>query len=121
MRSHVNLLSFTFPARERNKRHLSVPTSKEVEVVNNFVGGTLNISSPAGLTIKNLVQTKKKKAINEESVVYKIPCGACDKCYIGETYRGIETRRKEHKSDLRYHRISNALVQHVDEAGHLRN
>lgn len=89
--------------------------------MDNFVRETINISSPAGLTIKNLVQTKKKGSTNEDSVVYKIPCGACDKCYVGETYRGIKTRQKEHKSDLRYHRLSNALVQHVDEAGHLPN
>ena len=29
------------------------------------------------------------------------------------------TWTKEHKSDVRHHRSSNAFVQHVNEAGHL--
>ena len=85
--------------------------SKEAEVIGRFVEGSLNISSAVGLTVKNLVQSRKKKATeNQGSVIYKIPCGACDKSYIGETFRGKDTRTKEHKSDLRHHRLSNAFV-----------
>ena len=36
-----------------------------------------------------------------------------------ETGRGLKTRMREHKGDLRNHRVSNAFVAHVDEAGHL--
>ena len=98
-------------ARERRngkKNYLSVPASKEAEVIGRFVEGSFNISSAVGLTVKNLVQSRKKKATeNQGSVIYKIPCGACDKSYIGETFRGKDTRTKEHKSDLRHHILSN--------------
>ena len=55
----------------------------------------------------------------ENSVVYDIPCGACAKHYIGETGRGLKTRIAEHRRDVRGHVLSNAIVVHVDEAGHL--
>ena len=45
--------------------------------------------------------------------------GKCSRVYYGETGRGLKTRMREHKGDLRNHRVSNAFVVHVDEAGHL--
>ena len=33
---------------------------------------------------------------HQPNVVYKIPCADCDWCYIGETGRCFETRKKEH-------------------------
>ena len=32
----------------------------------------------------------------QPNVVYKIPCADCDWCYVGETGRCFETRKKEH-------------------------
>ena len=43
------------------------------------------------------------------------------KAYFGETGRGLETRIKEHRSDLRNHKTSNAIVLHADKEGHLPN
>ena len=56
-----------------------------------------------------------------KSVVYEIPCGGCNKSYVGETGRGVETRLKEHKSDLKFHRTSNAIVVHAEQSHHLPN
>ena len=64
---------------------------------------------------------KKRKSGNKDSVVYKIPCGRCEKAYFGETGRGLEARIKEHRSDLRNHKTSNAMVLHADQEGHLPN
>ena len=94
--------------------------SEEVKVIADFAKTALNVTCPAGLTIKNIVQ-RKKKSTNLDSVVYKIPCGACTKNYIGETYRGAAKRAEEHKRDLRNHQETNAIVQHVDKEGHLPN
>ena len=33
---------------------------------------------------------------HEPSVVYKIPCADCEWCYVGETGRCFETRKKKH-------------------------
>ncbi len=57
--------------------------------------------------------------MNEDSVVYSIPCNGCDKVYIGETGRGINKRLYEHKGDVRRHNCSNSLVVHIDQHQHL--
>jgi len=41
------------------------------------------------------------------------------KSYIGETGRGLKTRISEHKLDVRDHKMSNAIVIHVEESNHL--
>ena len=104
----------------KRKEYISVPLSEQSEVITSFTRGALNITSPSGSTIKDILR-RKKKASNQNSVVYKIPCGVCEKSYIGETYRGAAKRVEEHKRDLRNHQESNAIVQHVDDAGHLPN
>ena len=35
------------------------------------------------------------------NLVYKIPCADCDWCYIGETGRCLETRKKEHIKNVK--------------------
>ena len=37
----------------------------------------------------------------EQGVVYKVNCKNCDSCYIGQTKRSVETRMKEHESNIR--------------------
>ena len=54
-----------------------------------------------------------------DSIVYKIPCGRCDRSYYGETGRGLSKRIQEHRNDLRNHRTSKSRVMHADQEGHL--
>ena len=50
--------------------------------------------------------------------VYSIPC-SCNKAYIGETGRSIETRMKEHMADLRHDRHKrSALAEHAHLTQH---
>ena len=42
-----------------------------------------------------------------------------DKSYVGETGRGVDVRLKEHKSDVKFHRTSNAIVLHAEQSHHL--
>ena len=78
------------------------------------------VAKNLGQTIKGLVKTKDEmKNDSEQSVVYEIPCGGCLKTYVGETGRGVKTRLKEHKNDVKFHRTSNAIVLHIDECQHL--
>ena len=53
-------------------------------------------------TLKSiLVHPKDKKDITETSdVVYDVPCGGCDKSYVGETGRQFGTRLQEHQKDV---------------------
>ena len=48
-------------------------------------------------------------------------CDRCERAYFGEAGRVLETRIKEHRSDLRNHKTFNAIVLHADEEGHLPN
>ena len=75
----------------------------------------------SGKKISELVAPKRDGCSNENSIVYRIPCNGCDKAYYGETHRGLNKRVKEHKADVRHHRPSSALVNHIDERGHLPN
>ena len=107
---------------ESNKRYLVVPNSKFAQELSSALRHTgLIIITDAGKKINELVKRKVNNAENEESVVYKIPCTSCDTVYYGETYRGIDKRLKEHKADVRYHRTTSALVNHIDEKNHLPN
>ena len=36
-----------------------------------------------------------------QGAIYKINCSDCDQCYIGETKRWFETRKKEHMRDVK--------------------
>ena len=38
---------------------------------------------------------------------------------MGETGRGLKTRLSEHKRDMKSYNLSNALVVHADQTGHL--
>ena len=53
--------------------------------------------------------------------MYQVPCGSCEKSYIGETGRGIEKRLKEHKRDLRNDSDYSAFVVHAHASNHLPN
>ena len=57
--------------------------------------------------------------MNKISVVYQIRCGGCRKKYVGETGRRLKTRLAEHKREVREHRLSSAMVLHVEESNHL--
>ena len=79
--------------------------------------GYLLVSS-GGKRLGDLLHVSNHRK-NEESAVYEIPCRGCERSYIGETGRGLPTRLKEHKADVRHHRLSSALVDHIDKEGHL--
>ena len=61
---------------------------------------------------------------SQTNVVYKIPCANCSWCYIGETGRAFNTRRKEHiknvKTAAKGSRIANHAWSH-DHPIHFNN
>ena len=55
-------------------------------------------------------------------VVYSIPCGDCDKTYIGQTGNSFSTRLNQHKSALRLlHPEKSALAEHAITKDHQIN
>lgn len=101
---------------------ISIPNSKGAEVIaRTLEKAGVKVSMNSGTKLKEIIERKPKttSAADPKSVVYEIPCGGCYKSYVGETGRGVKTRLKEHKSDVRYHRTSNAIVIHIDQCHHL--
>ncbi|XP_076029832.1 uncharacterized protein LOC143018358 [Oratosquilla oratoria] len=107
------------PINRKDKQFLIVPGSDFSRLLGDAVRPLgLEVVNDTGKRIKQLV-TPTSSITNNLSIIYKIPCGGCEKSYYGESYRGLETRIKEHKADLRHHRLSNAMVNHVEQEGHL--
>ena len=96
------------------------PSSSITEKVASAVRPTISVVAKTGTKIGNIARRNKQHS-NSDSVVYEIPCGTCNKKYYGESGRGLATRLKEHKADLRHHRTSNALVIHAEHTDHLPN
>ena len=64
--------------------------------------------------------TKEKEMVqNERQGVYEVPCGSCNKTYIGQTNRKVSHRIKEHEVAVKNHQKTSTLAQHVEEKGHV--
>lgn len=110
--------------QERSKRgnYISIPNSKHAETIANSLRASgSNIAIVTGRRVEHLTKKRNTKQLTD-SVVYKIPCsGPCQKAYIGETGRGLATRLKEHKRDVKNFDTKNALVPHMEECENLPN
>ena len=108
-------------ARKKDTRFISIPNSKVAESITQKLETTgFKVALTTGKKIGELTQ-KKTTRNRELSVVYQVPCGNCDKSYIGETGRGIQTRLKEHKRDIRNDADHSAFVVHAHSTSHLPN
>ena len=103
------------------KVYIAVPNSKESVKMDGFLERSgIKIARTSGRKIGDIVRKRKNtENINQNSVIYAIPCESCPSVYYGETHLGLEKRLNDHKSDLRHHRTSNSLVVHVDQFNHL--
>ena len=81
----------------------------------------LQVIEKSAQKIGSIVASKLSKSRNDESLVYKIPCGGCKQSYYGETSGGLKKRITEHKRDLRNHNANNSLVKHIDSCPNLPN
>ena len=76
-------------------------------------------------TLNNIFTKTKSKIdkLQENNLVYEITCLGnkeenCGKVYIGTTKRSLETRIREHETDIQKERESTGLAQHIKEHGH---
>ena len=105
---------------KNNTRYLVVPFSNFAITLGKALGPTgMTIVSDSGKRIGDLVTHKRTGSGGEGSIVYKIPCSGCEKAYYGETYRGLTKRLREHRADVKHHRNTSALVNHIAEEDHL--
>lgn len=109
------------PEANPKPRYLIIPHSQENEIIQmSLRTSKTQVVFASNVKISEITKNAKK-SVNDLSIVHRISCDSCHKKYFGESSRGLEKRLKEHKMDVRYHRISNALVQHIDECNHLPN
>ena len=79
------------------------------------------MATNTGARIKEILNNKEEKnhSNEENSVVYEIPCKGCYNTYVGETGRGLNIMLKEHRKDVKFNRVSNAAVLHIEKYNHL--
>ena len=95
---------------------ITLPTSAATEAVAKLLKGIVNVATPSGTKIGQIVKRKQEKqTYSPLSCVYQVPCSICpDTSYIGETMRGFKEKRlSEHKADVRHMREKNAMVKHL--------
>ena len=105
---------------DKPDRWITIPYSREANAISKQLESIgVRIATNSGQKIKNILERKEKNEGSEKSIVYEVPCSGCYKTYVGETGRGLKTRLQEHKSDVKFHRTSNAIVLHIEECQHL--
>ena len=105
---------------QNKTQRLIIPHSELTEHLEALLGRTLKIATSSGKKIGDITREKRPIHSRPLSQVYSIPCGGCDKVYIGETAKGLhEQRISQHRSALRRHDTRSALVVHTDTDGHL--
>ncbi|XP_011882019.1 PREDICTED: uncharacterized protein LOC105569853 [Vollenhovia emeryi] len=71
--------------------------------------------------LNNIIKKGKDRLPNKKQteLIYKINCVDCDACYIGQTKRHLDTRIKEHLSDIKKHDNDHSVVsKHRTTLGH---
>ena len=104
---------------QREQKIVVVPGSSKTHVIaKTLKRAGVKVIEQTGCKIGDLIKDRKVAEVSN-SVVYNVPCGGCLKTYIGETYRGLETRISEHRRDVKNHKSTSSFVIHIEEDQHL--
>ena len=68
--------------------------------------------------LSSLTHVKGKHKNADKGIVHQIPCGDCDKPYIGETGRPFAVRMKEHQRAVKHEDMKNANAVHSIQKSH---
>ena len=64
-----------------------------------------------------LVAPKDKTKLEDQTgVVYRVPCGGCNKVYVGQTERTVGERIKEHTAKIANN--LSAIAEHYKKTSH---
>lgn len=81
--------------------------------------GVLVAHKPVATLRNTLSKVKDKRSTGDSSnVIYKIPCQDCNKYYVGQTGRKLNTRISEHRQAIKRHDQASLVSAHMDEQGH---
>ena len=67
-------------------------------------------------TVKTML-AKPQNSESEKPCIYKLPCGSCDKVYIGESI-DLERRTREHRDAIRKGDNNSAVFKHMTQKNH---
>ena len=113
----------TRPRREEEEadkpQRIIIPYSPLTDQLQELLGPSISVASTAGTKLGDLVSLRRPQHRRPNSDVYSIPCGGCERSYVGETGRGTNVRIREHRSALRRLDPSSAFVVHRDITGHV--
>ncbi|XP_076038853.1 uncharacterized protein LOC143024028 [Oratosquilla oratoria] len=108
--------------QDSTTRRLVLPTGDVATNLTRLLRTTnLEIVCQTSRTIKDITKTEihNNQTPGTKAGVYRIPCSGCDKVYIGETSRDLNTRIREHRYDVRHDVTTNACVTHRNKENHL--
>ena len=115
------------PQEEQNQitKRIALPYIKNISEL------TARLLKPYGImvahkpyvTLRKLLSKSKDKIdlSKKTNVVYQVNCGDCNKFYVGQTGRRLETRITEHKAAIRRHDPLSLISVHEDKEGHKFN
>ena len=71
-------------------------------------------------TLRQALMKVKNQRPNElkRGAVYEVPCGKCERVYIGETRRSLKERLKEHQYAVRTGNMNNGIASHAWQSKH---
>ena len=107
------------PKEQNTKDKIFLPTNPRTTALKHNMSSTYNIITKTSRTIKHIV--RRSKTPTHTGSIYRVPCNDCDKEYIGETGRNLDTRIHEHKRALRIDDPLNAIAQHRSAQNHQIN
>ena len=101
-----------------NKKNLLIlPYSEKFDQVPHLMKKfDVNVVFSNTSTVKNMLI--KNSPENSVGCIYKIPCKRCNKIYVGQTGKELNTRVKQHKYSVRTGQESNALFVHMRDEDH---
>jgi hypothetical protein len=68
--------------------------------------------------MSSMFRSIKDTIPHESHGVYEVPCGSCEKTYIGQTNRKISARIAEHQVSVRRQETTSTLAMHAVTEGH---
>jgi hypothetical protein len=99
---------------------LILPYCESLKAYKHYLSSSKNIRlifSYSNTIRKNLIVNKPSNE-NSAGGVYRVPCKMCNKFYIGETIKTLETRLKQHKYAVRTANNNNAIFRHMQDEDH---
>ena len=102
---------------EEKPKRLFLPYVKGVSERIEKVCCKLNVKTvfkSHGTLRQSLMRVKNRRPVElRRGVVYEVPCGACNKMYVGETGRSLHERLKEHKYAVKTANMNNGIAAHA--------